>query len=164
MHTTWLSVARLRDWYYDTCVTSTCAQVVQSRDWLVGQVVRIWCVEFSRLVVDVGITSSRILICYLAKGKCACVSRGAQRSACEVFGVWSHYWSWDACRFLRPLSRVVVCGGLININFSPRPRTTSYRSRTISLPCSSCPRYRTPDWLSQGTSHRAAAICRCRWL
>ena len=35
-------------------VMSPCTQVLQSRDWLVGPLVRIWHVKSSRLIVDLG--------------------------------------------------------------------------------------------------------------
>ena len=48
-------VAWFHDWYHDTCVTLSYAQVFQSHDWLVGPVLRIWHVKSSRLIVDLNL-------------------------------------------------------------------------------------------------------------
>ena len=82
-HTTRLAFVWFRDWYCDACMTSPCAQVFQSRDWLMGPLVRIWQwhVELSRYVVDIDRAFA------MAEVKCVCASRGAQGTARVVCGV-----------------------------------------------------------------------------
>ena len=115
-----------------TGVTSLCAQVLQSRDWLVGPLVRIWHVESSRLVVDQIVDLGRAFAMankYIIT--CACASRGTRRFARVVCGVCSHDSAWEA-ESHDPLSRV-MCGGLNPLSTRPHQNVVWYNDSWLGF-------------------------------